>query len=141
MGREFNRREPDVPGAPHLRHIRQTVTLAEFTDGGGASGTFALTNGTVPIGSVVTACFLEALVGFSGGTATIIVGDGSDTDRYMTGTPDVASTLANGLDLGVPSGAKYHSAAKTVTITIAETTDFGTIAAGSLRIVVEYLEP
>jgi len=141
MGREFNRREPDVPGAPHLRHIRQSVALAAFTDGTGASGTFVLTNGTIPVGAVVTACFLEALVGFSGGTAVITVGDGSDSDRYMTGTPDVASTLATGLDLGVPSGAKYHAAAKSVTITIAETTDFGTIVAGSLRIVVEYLEP
>ena len=95
----------------------------------------------IPIGATVLRCVLAApLTGFAGDTsAVIIVGDGSDTDRYMTGTPDVFSDLAGGLDLGVVSGVAYHAAAKTPTITITAGSDWGAVTAGALTIEIYYM--
>lgn len=122
---------------PHC--IEQRVTKAEFTDGGSTSGTFALTE-TIPIGAWVYQTILQNVTAFSGDTtAVIIVGDGSDTDRYNTGTPSVFTT-ANAIDLGVPSGTKIHTAAATVTLTITSTADFTNVSSsGALTIRIWYL--
>ena len=74
----------------NLREINQTVLFSEFTDGGGASGTFTLTEGTLPVGATVLASAITDVVGFTGNvSAVMIIGDGTDTDRYMTGTANV----------------------------------------------------
>ena len=49
------------------------------------------------------------------------------------------TTAANGLDLGVPSGVRYHAAAATVTLTITSATDWGAVTAGSLTIEIYYM--
>lgn len=126
-------------GQAVFQKISQTVAYDAFTDGGSTSGTFDLTD-TIPVGATVLACALTALTGFTGDTsAVLIVGDGTDTDRYMTGTPSVFTTAANGLDLGVPSGARYHAAAKTVTLTVTSGSDFTSVSAGSLTIEIYYM--
>lgn len=117
--------------------ITETVARSAFTDGGSTSGTYALKT-QVPAGAFVTRCFLVDVTGFTGDTsAVIIVGDGTDTDRYMTGTPSVFSTVA-ALDLGVVSGTAIHTAAKTVTITVTSGSDFTLVTAGSLTIRLYY---
>jgi hypothetical protein len=117
--------------------ITETVARSAFTDGGSTSGTYALKT-QVPAGAFVDRCFLVDVTGFTGDTsATIIVGDGSDTDRYNTGTPSVFSTVA-ALDLGAVSGTAIHTAAKTVTITITSGSDFTLVTAGSLTIRLYY---
>ena len=117
----------------------QTVAFGEFTDSTGVTGTFELTD-KVPVGAIFLGCALTALTGFAGDTsATITVGDGTDVDRYMTGTPDVFTTIAAGLALGIPSGVKYHAVEKTIKITITAATDWGAVTAGALTIEFFYL--
>jgi len=123
-----------------LNKITQTVTRAQFTDGGGAAGTFVLTDGTIPAGATVIAAAVQAVTGFIGDTsATIVIGDGSDADRYNTGTPSVFATAADGVDVGVPSGVRYHNAAKSVTLTVTSATDFTNVSAGSVTVSLYYL--
>ena len=122
-----------------IRKITQTVTRAEFTDGGSTSGTFNLTE-TIPVGALVIGAALTNIVGFTGDTsAVIIVGDGTDTDRYNTGTPSVFTSIAAGIALGVPSGVTYHAAQKTITLTVTSAADFTNVAAGSVTIELYYL--
>ncbi len=103
--------------------LTQTVKVSEFTDGGSTSGTFALTE-TIPIGAAVLRSSLINVVGFAGNvSATVTIGDGSDVDRYNTGTPSVFAT-ANAVAMGAPSGTIDHAAAATVTITVTTNSDF-----------------
>jgi hypothetical protein len=121
-----------------LQCICEKVLFSQFTDGASTSGTYALKQ-TMPVGAFVLQTVLVDLVGFTGDTtATIIVGDGTDTDRYSTGTPSVFTTAAM-FDVGVPSGLKAHIAAKTVTITITSGSDWGLVVAGSFTIKIFYL--
>jgi len=123
-----------------LRKITQTVLFSEFTDGGGASGTFVLTAGSIPAGATVLYSAVTAITGFTGDTsAVIVIGDGTDADRYNTGTPSVFTTAANGIAVGAPSGVVYHAAAKSVTLTVTSATDFGSVAAGSVTVSLYYL--
>lgn len=125
-------------GQAVLQKISQTVAYDAFTDGGSTSGTFDLTD-TIPVGATVLRAVLTAVTGFAGDTsAVLIVGDGSDTDRYNTGTPSVFATAANGLDLGAPSGVGYHATAATVTLTVTSGADFTSVSAGSLTIEIYY---
>lgn len=118
--------------------ISQTVTRAQFTDGGSTSGTKALAT-QIPAGAFVVRAYLQNVTGFTGDTsAVLIVGDGSDTDRYNTGTPSVFTTAA-AIDLGAPSGAQIHTAATTVTLTVTGNSDFTAISAGQLTVRIFYL--
>lgn len=130
---------------PRLRTIRYRVSYSAFTDGGGAAGTFQFPDTfetKIPIGAYVlgTRCILHA--GFAGDTsATITIGDGSDVDRYNTGTPDVFTTQATaGIDMGVPSGTKMHTSAIRPTLTITSGSDWGLVTAGNIEIEIGFLE-
>lgn len=121
-----------------LHCLTQTVKVSEFTDGGSTAGTFALTE-KIPAGAWVLRTVLVNLTGFTGDTsATLIVGDGTDTDRYNTGTPSVFTT-AVAVDMGAPSGTQIHTAEKTVTLTITSGADFTSVSAGQLTIRIYYL--
>lgn len=118
--------------------IRQTVTRAQFTDGGSTAGTFDLTE-TLPVGAWVLRTLLRNVTGFTGDTSAVItVGDGTDVDRYNTGTPSVFTT-ANAIDLAAPSGTQIHTAAATVKLTVTSAADFTNVAAGQLTISIYYL--
>lgn len=123
-----------------IEKIAETVAFGTFIDSEGTTGTHDLST-DIPIGATVLRCVLAApLVGFAGDTsATITVGDGSDADRYMTGTPNVFADIAGGLDLGVVSGVAYHAAAKTPKITITAGSDWGAVDAGALTIEIYYI--
>ena len=102
--------------------------------------TLALT-ASIPIGATVLRCVLSApVVGFAGDTsATIQIGDGTDDDRYMTGTPDVFSDIAGGLDLGVVNGVAYHAVAKTPTVIVTTNADASNVTAGTLTVEIYYI--
>lgn len=118
---------------PGRRVYRQSVTLSEFTDGGSTAGTLDL-NVSIPVGAVFAQTLIDDVTGFAGDTsATIQVGDGTDVDRYSTGTPSVFATAA-AVDAGVPSGTKFHSAAKTPKLTITSGSDWGAVTAGALTV-------
>lgn len=116
--------------------VIQTVTYSQFTDGGAAVGTLVLTDG-IPVGATAKRCFVQALTGFTGDTScTLTVGDGTDADRYMTGTPSIFTTAAGETDLGTPSGTVYHTAAKSVTLTATSGSDWGAVTAGTATVVI-----
>lgn len=117
--------------------ISETVALADFTDGGAAVGTVVLAS-AIPVGAFVTRAYLLDVTGFAGDTSAVItVGDGTDPDRYNTGTPSVFTT-ATAIDLGAPSGTQIHAAAKSVTLTVTSAADWGSVTAGALTIRIFY---
>ena len=114
--------------------LSETVAYNQFTDGGGASGTYTMKQ-AIPAGAVALRTRISNIVGFTGNvSATIIVGDGSDTDRYMTGTPSVFTTAAQGVDAGVVSGTAWHTAAINPVITVTASSDFTLVTAGRVTV-------
>jgi hypothetical protein len=132
-------------GLGSLISFRQVCPVTAFTDGGSTSGTLVL-GVTIPAGAVYARTLLSGLVGFTGDvSATATLGDGSDVDRYNTGTPNVFVTAAQGVDAGVPSGTLFHNAAiATVTLTVTSNSDFTlvkTAALGSVNVTMFYYSP
>jgi hypothetical protein len=118
----------------------ETVAYDAFTDNEDATGTYELTVGTIPAGATFLYAAITAVTGFAGDTsATITIGDGTDVDRYHTGTPNVFATAANGVSVGSPSGVLYHDAAKTPTLIVTSDSDFSSVSAGSVTVELYYL--
>jgi hypothetical protein len=121
--------------------INQTFAYDDFTDGGGASGTLVLDEG-IPDGAVVQRAILHSLTGFTGDTSAFIqIGDGTDVDRYSTGTPSVFTTNPSGCELREPSGTAWHDDAKSVTVTITSNADFTSVSAGAATVAICYWTP
>lgn len=120
---------------------QESITRAGMTDGGSTSGTLVL-GCTIPAGALFVSSLITDIVGFTGDTsATIQIGDtGGDVDRYTTGTPSVFTTAAAGVDLGVPSGTKWHTAAVVPDVLITSNADFTNVAAGSAVITLVWIE-
>lgn len=117
----------------------ETVAYDAFTDNGDATGTFE-TSITIPAGATVLYSAITAVTGFTGDTfATIQIGDGTDVDRYSTGTPSVFTTAENGISVGAPSGTVYHDAEKTVSLIVTSALDFSSVSAGSVTVEIFYL--
>jgi len=111
-----------------------------MADGGSTVGSADMPV-SIPAGAHVLATQVKVLAGFIGDTsATIQVGDGTDVDRYTTGTPSVFTTAPEGVDVGVPSGVRYHTAAKTPKVTITSGSDWGLVTAGEVEVVIAFLE-
>lgn len=120
-----------------LGFVAQRIDFSEFTDVD-STGTLVL-NCTIPEGAFFKRAYLVNNTAAEGeSTLTIQIGDGSDVDRYTTGTPSVA-TAADILDLGIPSGTDVHvDAIATVTVTLTEDDDFTDITAWAATVVMEY---
>lgn len=130
---------------PKYNITTETCPVASFVDGGGTTGELVLAT-TIPAGSVFLYSIVNNIVGFAGDTtATFTIGDGSDVDRYNTGTPDCFTTAADGVDVGAPSGTVWHTAdIATVTVTITGASDFGLIAAegnGTMDVTLAWIDP
>jgi len=120
--------------------LEETVGYAAFTDGGEDKGTYDITVGTIPAGATFLYAAVTAITGFAGDTSAVLTfGDGTDVDRYNTGTANVFTTAANGIACGAPSGVLYHAAAKTVTLTVTTAADWGSVSAGSVTVKLYYL--
>jgi hypothetical protein len=119
--------------------IAEHVLYSQFTDGGAAAGTYDL-NGTIPAGCYFEKSLVTNITGFTGDTsATLIIGvTGGDTARYNTGTPSVFTTAAQGVDVGVPSGTRWHTAAAVPTLLVTSATDFTAVVAGALTVMLFY---
>lgn len=112
----------------------ETILKTDFTDGGGASGTYTC-KFAIPAGFYIERCVLTDVTAFSGDTTAVVtIGDGSDVDRLNTGTPSVfASTDI--LNLGIPSGTPTVTTAFNPVITVTGGSDFGAVAStGALTI-------
>jgi hypothetical protein len=135
--RKEDTRDDDWGALGCVHCISDTFTRAQMTDGGATTGTFVLGE-TIPVGAFVFRTILHDVTGFTGDTtATIQVGDGTDADRYSTGTPSVFTT-ANAIDIGAVSGTAIHTAAATITVTITSTADFTNVAAGQATLKLFY---
>lgn len=109
------------------------ISYADFTDGGSTAGTYQV-KFELPVGFYVERSQLLDVTGFTNNTsAAITIGDGSDVDRYNTGTPSVFTTISR-LDLGVASGTRFLATANRPTITITGNSDFTAINAGALTL-------
>jgi hypothetical protein len=118
--------------------IEERVTRSQFTDGGAAVGTYQLKQ-TLPIGASVIQALVTSVSAFLGDTSAVLtIGDGSDVDRYNTGTPSVFAA-ANMITTGVPSGTKEHTAAVNPTLTITSAADFTNVTAGALTVRIVYM--
>ena len=118
--------------------IEQEVVLADFTDGAGAAGTMVLDQ-PLPIGAYVLNTLVTNVVAFAGDTTCVLtVGDGTDADRYNTGTPTIFAS-ANMVDMGVASGSNIHAAAASVTLTATAGSDWGDVTGGAFSIRIVYL--
>lgn len=106
-----------------IGRIGEYISVADFTDGGAAAGTKALAT-QIPAGAVVQQAVVKNVTGFAGNvSAVMIIGDGTTTNRYNTGTPSVFATAAV-VEAGVPSGVRAHATAATVTVTVTTSADF-----------------
>jgi hypothetical protein len=119
--------------------VAQRVLYSQFTDGGAAVGTFAM-SGQIPVGALVTRVVVTNVTGFTGNvSATLDVGDGTDDDRYNASAGlDVFTTVA-ALDGGIPQGTQVHIAAKTPTLTLTTNSDFTAVAAGAMTVKIFYV--
>lgn len=125
---------------PKVSVLTESVAYDDFTDGGAAVGTFALA-GEIPAGAILLGSKVLVGTGFTGDTsATLIIGDGTDTDRYMTGTPSIFTTAASGIQTGVPSGNKLVTAANHPVLTVTSAADFTSVGAGVLTVALYYIE-
>jgi len=121
------------------KKLSVTVARAAFTDGGGTSGTYTFAS-QIPVNATVVNAAVKAITGFTGDTSAVLtIGDGTDVDRYNTGTVNVFATAANGASCGDPSGVKYHDTAKAPVLTVTSATDFTLVTAGSVTVEIFYL--
>ena len=122
-----SRTAPVFAVEPQLGVIKQTILMTAFTDGGGVSGTYVMTD-QIPDGAIFLGTKVLVPVAWTGDTtATATIGDGTDVDRYNTSTIPLFTVAATGVQAGIPSGTKYHIAAASVTITVTSSTDFGLV--------------
>lgn len=125
--------------APTLKVYQESFVLADMTDGGTTAATFDLSV-SIPEGAIVLQSFIDDVTGFAGDTSAVAtIGDGSDVDRYNTGTPDVFTT-ADHISAGAVSGTAYHAAAKTPKITITAATEWGDVTAGGMTVTIFYYQ-
>lgn len=124
---------------PRYDFIRETVSYDQFTDGGSTDGTYQM-QGEIPANARVLGSVIIPVTGFTGDTtATVKIGDGSDDDRYTTGTPSVFTTGTVTIAAGVPSGTALHVAAIRPTITVTSGSDWGAVTAGRMYVEISFI--
>lgn len=120
-------------------YIEEEVARSQFTDGGSTSGTYQMKS-AIPVGGHVLATTYTGIIGFTGDTSAVMtVGDGSDVDRYNTGTPSVYTT-AGAVEAGVPSGVKGHATAIYPTLTVTSAADFTNVTAGAVKVTIFFVK-
>jgi hypothetical protein len=120
--------------------LAQRVLISDFTDGGATVGTLVL-DGVIPAGAFVLRTIVSDLTGFTGDTsAVMMVGDGTDDDRYTAAADIDVFTTAVALDGGAPQGTQVHTTAKSVTLTVTSAANFTAVAAGALTIKIFYFK-
>jgi hypothetical protein len=126
-------------GRSYVEEVKETVLISQFTDGGATVGTKTLAS-AIPAGSVILGTKVKVPLGFTGDTsATMTIGDGTTVDRYMTGTINVFTTAAGGVQSGVPSGVKLQLATVKPVLTVTSNADFTNVVAGSVEVSIYYI--
>jgi FlaG/FlaF family flagellin (archaellin) len=125
---------------------RFTIDHSEFTDGGGASGTYTLPL-KIPAPSAFEGWDYVAEEGFAGDTTAVLtVGDGSVADRFCDDAGG-DSVFADGAKSVYSVGDPAHVHADvnpvittetSVVLTVTTSTDFGKVTAGKLSFTLFY---
>jgi hypothetical protein len=93
----------------------------------------------LPIGATVISSLVTSVVAFAGDTSAVLtIGDGTDVDRYNTGTPSVFAA-ANQITAGIPSGVREHNAAIKPVLTVTSAADFTNVTGGALTVRIVYM--
>lgn len=120
-------------GGYMVRTIAFNLDYDDFTTAGGAVGTATLST-LIPAGARYLDTLITSVTGFTGNSsAGLRIGDGSDADRYNTGTINIFTTAATGVDAGTPSGARYHTTAGTPTFIANGSSSYGSVTAGNVQ--------
>ena len=117
--------------------ISKRLVKTDFTDVT-TTGTYTFAE-EIPLGALATYSTVSDVVALTGDTtATVQIGDGTDADRYTTGTPNLFIAITQ-LSVGAVSGTAYHAAAKAPVVTVTVATDFtATAAAGAFTVRINY---
>lgn len=123
-----------------LDSITQTVLFSEFTDGGSTLGTLTMTD-YIPAGAMlISPARVTVAAGFIGDTSAVLtISDGSDVDRFNTGTPSVFTTAATGIEMGAPSGSKFIVTAVQPILRVTSAADFTSVSAGTMTVTIPFL--
>lgn len=133
-------RDDDWGALGGVHCLQERVSYSDFTDGGGASGTYTMTTGVIPAGAYFLRTVLKDVDDFVGASTCVLdVGDGTDDDRYQANGALDLTADAVALDGGTPQGTLIHIAAKTPVLTCIEDSDFGDITAGAFTICLYYI--
>jgi hypothetical protein len=93
----------------------------------------------IPVGATVLRTSVTGVGAFLGDTSAVLtVGDGTDVDRYNTGTPSVFAAAVQ-ITAGIPSGVAEHVAAIKPVLTVTSAADFTAVTAGALTIRILYM--
>ena len=124
------------------------IEVADFTDGGSTAGTYTCAR-KLPKGALVVATAINVLGKFLGDvSAELILGDGSDTDRWNGATNyDVFTAAGEQADCpfdpgDAGDGVLYCAAETSVVLTITTSSDFTlavTNGTGSIRVCIGYI--
>lgn len=117
--------------APKIKVLTQQILATSLTDGTAAVGTVSMT-GAIPAGAILLASKVTVTTGFAGDvSASLQIGDGTDVDRLMTGTPSIFANAGTGIETGVPSGAKLVLTVFNPVITVTSAADITPVIAGA----------
>lgn len=121
-----------------LRKIDQVIKIADFTDGGGTSGTLTLTP-KLPIGAAVLFTKVTVKEAFVGDTsAALKLGKTSGEDEFTDGTS--VSLFATGVvGDSAEDPLEFLAAETTVYAQLTSGSDFGAITAGKALVEIFYL--
>lgn len=127
---------------PRISSVSEAVVVADFTDGGGASGYFDITP-TIEINACVIGWKFEGSGAFDNDTSAVMeVGVSGDTDKFSADTAQSCFTIQ---DIGscALAAESYTTTAATVRITVTGNGDFTSIKTadnGAGTLTVYYLE-
>lgn len=125
-----------VGWTPWLVVYQETVAFWDMTDVD-ATWTIELST-TIPKGAVVVQSLIDDVTWFIWDTSAVVtIWDGTDVDRYNTGTPNVFAD-ADTISAGAISWTAFHAAAKTPTVIVTTDADFTSVTAGAMTITIMY---
>jgi hypothetical protein len=127
---------------PQVEALTETIAASAFTDGGFAIGTYTMVD-WLPVGAICLASKVLVPAGFIGDTsAALTIGDGSDADRYNTGTIDIFTTAAAGVVSGLPSGIVLQITAVRPVLTVTTGANFTVVltTGGSIMVSIYFIK-
>jgi len=121
-----------------LRKAAEVVKASDFTDGGGASGTYTL-NRQLPAGAFVLGVKAHVKEAFDDDseTAALEVGIDGNADAFADGI-DISTSGVKG-ESGYDQTALYRAEATDILLTVTGNADFTSIAAGDGEMMVEVI--